>query len=103
MHVVERHRLPSSRAHGFSHYCGLRGFGLIVGVVFILWTPLWAIPSPDLVVNFVASAAQVLGVLTLLVGGFAFKSRQSRKARNLPASGASRWALYTVLGLLLVS
>jgi membrane protein insertase Oxa1/YidC/SpoIIIJ/rhodanese-related sulfurtransferase/phosphohistidine swiveling domain-containing protein len=63
-------------------------------------TPLWAIPSPDLVVNFVASAAQVLGLASVVLGGVAVSSR--RRARAGGQAG-SPWPFRIVLGLFLIS
>jgi rifampicin phosphotransferase len=66
----------------------------------LVTTPLWAIPSPDLVVNFVASAAQVLGLASVVLGGVAVSSRRRAKAGG-PA--ASRWPFRIVLVLFLIS
>jgi len=38
-------------------------------------TPAYAIPSPDLVINLSASVAQLLGLLSVVFGGFAMKKR----------------------------
>ncbi len=40
----------------------------------LLALPAWAIPSPDLLINFSASAAQLLGILSVMVGGFAYQA-----------------------------
>ncbi len=40
----------------------------------LLSVPAWAIPSPDLLINFSASAAQLLGVLSVMVGGVAYSA-----------------------------
>src|SRR5256712_783152 len=74
----------------------------LLPLFFLFTTPLWAIPSPDLVVNFVASAAQVLGVLTLFLGGFAISSRKGVKSSG-PASKGLRWSFRIAVTLLLVS
>ena len=64
--------------------------------------PLWAIPSPDLVVNFFASAAQALGLLSVVLGGFAFSVRRRPGARTARSSGWG-WAFRICAVLLLVS
>src|SRR5262249_23618031 len=69
---------------------------------FLFTTPLLAIPSPDLVVNFVASAAQVLGVLTLFLGGFAVSARKGTRSSGPSAKGL-RWSFRIAVTLLLVS
>jgi phosphoenolpyruvate synthase/pyruvate phosphate dikinase/rhodanese-related sulfurtransferase len=74
--------------------------------VVLAYAPLFAIPSPDVVISFFASAAQVLGLLSVALGG-AFFARRSR----LGASGAlgakrrpaSRWALGIVSALLVAA
>lgn len=65
-------------------------------------SPLWAIPSPDLVVNFAASAAQVLGLLTVIAGSFAFSGR--RRARAQGRAGSNwRWPFRICLTALCLS
>jgi YidC/Oxa1 family membrane protein insertase len=65
--------------------------------------PLWAIPSPDLVVNFFASAAQVLGLLTITLGGLAY-SASRRPGTTAGRLGRSwRWLAGISLGLLGIS
>ncbi|NND92517.1 MAG: hypothetical protein HKN42_16780 [Granulosicoccus sp.] len=41
-----------------------------------------AIPSPDLVINLSASVAQLLGLLSVVFGGFAMSAKKKAKARN---------------------
>ena len=59
----------------------------VATVVFLLLhaSPAFAIPSPDLAVNFFASAAQMIGLATMVVGGALFGNRGARrglKGRN---------------------
>ena len=61
-----------------------------------------AIPSPDLVVNLSASVAQLLGLLSVVFGGVAMRTRGRRGARA-KASGLPRAALLGGLGLLALS
>jgi len=75
---------------------------LVSLTVLMLWPlPAWSIPSPDLVVNMFGSAAQLLGLSTVLLGaGFLGKRRSGAK------TGVSRgWRrlFYAVGALLLVS
>ncbi len=67
-----------------------------------LSSPLWAIPSPDLVVNFVASAAQILGLLTVVAGSVAYSGRQRGKAGG-KTSSSWKWPFRVCLAALLVS
>ena len=50
--------------------------------------PAHAIPSPDLVINLSASVAQLLGLLSVVFGGFAMKGRgKGRKGANARRGG----------------
>ena len=65
-----------------------------------------AIPSPDLVVNLSASVAQLLGLLSVVFGGVAMRTRGRHGARRGAASGLPRAALLggaALLGLSLVA
>ena len=67
-----------------------------------MWSlPAYAIPSPDLVINLSASVAQLLGLLSVVFGGFAMRKRgdKNKKKKGLGRMGK---ALITVLGLVLV-
>jgi len=65
----------------------------IIALNLLFPSPLWAIPSPDLVVNFFASAAQVLGLLTITLGGLAYSvSRRPGVAPRRMGPGW-RWGL----------
>ncbi|HVR73862.1 MAG TPA: PEP/pyruvate-binding domain-containing protein [Planctomycetota bacterium] len=66
-------------------------------------SPLWAIPSPDLIINFVASAAQMLGLLTVVAGSFAFSGRRKARAAGLGASTGWRWPFRIALAAFIVS
>ena len=44
----------------------VRVIGWAAVAAFVLGRPAWALPSPDVVVTLVASAAQVLGLLTVV-------------------------------------
>ncbi len=64
--------------------------------------PAWAIPSPDLLINFSASAAQLLGVMSVMVGGFAY-SAGSKPAYRTERRQSWRWLFRGALIGLLVS
>ncbi len=80
--------------------------GFVAGVaaaVFLLLDagPAFAIPSPDLAVNFFASAAQMLGLATMVVGGALVGNRGARrglKGRN----GRAGMPVWIFGGLLLL-
>src|SRR5262249_28411023 len=75
----------------------------LVALDLLFPSPLWAIPSPDLVVNFFASAAQVLGLLTITLGGVAYSVSRRPGATAGPMGRWWRWGLGVSLGLLAVS
>ncbi|MDH3599777.1 MAG: PEP-utilizing enzyme [Candidatus Tectomicrobia bacterium] len=60
----------------------------------------WAIPSPDIVINVFASLAQVLGLLSLTIGGLACSLRRGKKRAN---RGGSPWPFRISLALLVVT
>ena len=66
-----------------------------VGAVILLslaTAPVWAIPSPDLLINFLASAAQLLGILSVMVGS---AWRTHATVRGMPAFFSSMvWCLW---------
>ena len=62
------------------------GFVTFLLLITLLSDRAWAIPSPDIVINIFASLAQVLGLLSLTVGGL-FHSLGRRK--KPVASGGS--------------
>jgi len=45
-------------------------------------TSAWAIPSPDLVINLSASVAQLLGLFSVIFGGFAIKGKGRNKSNK---------------------
>jgi len=70
-------------------------------IILITSSPLWAIPSPDVVIGLFASAAQVLGLLTVALGSGAWARR--RRGRQSGSSASLRWPLRIVVVLLLAS
>lgn len=62
----------------------------------------WAIPSPDMVINLTASLAQVLGMASVMVGGL-FMSRGKGKGRRANGKGANGTILLGVVAILGVS
>jgi len=64
-------------------------------------TPALAIPSPDLAVNFLSSAGQILGLVSVTLGGLLFGRKQSKVASTARTQGgAPKWL---VGGLTLVA
>lgn len=64
----------------------VRGAAIAVALGFVVGERAFAIPSPDLVVNLFASAAQVLGLVSIVLGSWFFRGRSTRGARG----GSSR-------------
>ena len=62
--------------------------------------PALAIPSPDLVINLSASVAQLLGLLSVVFGGFAMSGR--KKGAKARQGGRRRGGRYVLGGLSLV-
>lgn len=61
-----------------------------------------AIPSPDLVINLSASVAQLLGLLSVVFGGFALSSKKGIKKRNARSSRIGQITL-GVVGIALLA
>jgi rifampicin phosphotransferase len=80
-------------------------FGACLGwaavLSFVLEGHAWAIPSPDVVVNLFASAAQVLGLLTVIFGKWFF-SGSRRNVSGRPSAGY-RIAFFVSAGLCALS
>lgn len=76
---------------------------LVFGAMLGTSTQAWAIPSPDLVVNLTASAAQVLGMVSVLFGGLAYTSRQKHRPWMNQAHSAWRWSFLAVLTCFLLA
>ncbi len=70
----------------------------MLGLVSLSVPPFFGIPSPDLVLGAFASVAQILGLLTVGVLGFAGSRGRSRAAAKSPTK---RWPFRVCLGLLL--
>ncbi len=64
--------------------------------------PAMAIPSPDLLVNLTASAAQTLGLLSVIVGGFAYSARKKPRSHT-ERRRAWRWIFHALVVGFLVS
>ena len=60
-----------------------------------------AIPSPDLVINLSASVAQLLGLLSVVFGGFAMSAKNKAKKKNKKTSLGSKVVL-SVAGVFLI-
>jgi len=76
-----------------------------LAAVLTLWTAsgtAHAIPSPDLVINLSASVAQLLGLLSVVFGGFALSSKKGAKKRSARTSRIAQ-AMLGVFGVLLLA
>jgi len=73
---------------------------LLVAALLLASTPAYAIPSPDLVINLSASVAQLLGLLSVVFGGFAMKKR-GKKGKKKGIGRAGKFIL-TIMGVVLV-
>ncbi len=87
----------------------ISAYHLPIRLCVLLWlllfsTSVLAIPSPDLVINLSASIAQLLGLISVLLGGAAFSSRKKLNKRNggkIPKT--SRLLFFSALTLLIIS
>lgn len=82
----------------------MKAIKLVAALMLLLVSAnVWAIPSPDLVINLTASLAQVLGMASVLVGGF-FVSRKKPVRKNSRGSSAgSKAVLGGVAAILVIS
>ncbi len=70
---------------------------LAVSVCLVLFsTNVYAIPSPDLVINLSASIAQLLGLVSVLFGGFAISSKKRGKNKKQSKIGKTSGILFLV-------
>lgn len=72
----------------------------IVAACLMYSSNLYAIPSPDLVINLSASIAQLLGLISVVFGGAFFSRKNSRSAKRGKKSGVNRVFLITAVVLL---
>jgi rifampicin phosphotransferase len=77
-------------------------FAVILVLVFVLDGTAWAIPSPDVMVNLFASAAQVLGLVSLILGRWFFVNR-GRSGGATRDGGSFRVPFFAAAGLCLVT
>ena len=77
-----------------------------VALLVFLPQPAWAIPSPDVVIGVFASAAQLIGLVTVMLGGALFSKRRSAlkvggaKTQN---SNALKWSFRVAVVCLFAS
>ncbi|MFN0008757.1 MAG: PEP/pyruvate-binding domain-containing protein [Planctomycetota bacterium] len=76
-----------------------RGVGWAGAGLFVVASPAWALPSPDVVVSLFASLAQVLGLLTVILGKWFFGGRRKNVSSARSAAGY-RTAFLVSTGLL---
>ncbi len=78
-------------------------YPVVSGALLVFSTDALAIPSPDLVINLTASLAQVLGMVSVLVGGMFVSGKRTKKTGAKSTSGSSRGVVFGVLGVLAIS
>jgi len=101
LHEIPQPEPPSRiRSRASSGLCAWLGW-LAVGS-FVLEGHAWALPSPDVVVNLFASAAQILGLLTVILGKWFFSGRR-RSTANRQSSTAYRSAFFVSAALCVLS
>lgn len=86
---------------------GLFGFAWAMALNLLVCAPLFAIPSPDVVIGIFASVGQVLGLLAVSVGGILF-ARKRRRDHLEPENrhskaGVPSWVVKTLLAIVVVS
>ena len=86
---------------------GLFGFTWAMALNLLICAPLFAIPSPDVVIGIFASVGQVLGLLAVSIGGVLFARKRRRDhleidSRNSKA-GLPSWVVKTLLAVLVIS
>jgi phosphoenolpyruvate synthase/pyruvate phosphate dikinase/rhodanese-related sulfurtransferase len=76
------------------------GIGWAAVLLFLVDGTAWAIPSPDVMISLFASAAQVLALLSVVLGKWFFSRRSSPTAKS---GAAFRIPFYVAAGLCLAS
>ncbi len=66
-------------------------------------TTVWAIPSPDLVINLSASVAQLLGLISVVFGSFALSGNKSVKKHTKKRTRRSGQVVLGVIGTFLLA
>ncbi|MFP6737861.1 MAG: rhodanese-like domain-containing protein, partial [Planctomycetota bacterium] len=86
---------------------GLFGFTWAMAINLLVCAPLFAIPSPDVVIGIFASVGQVLGLLAVSVGGILFARKRRREhlepENRHSKAGIPSWLVKTLLAILVVS
>ncbi len=73
---------------------------LLLSYFLLFCTESYAIPSPDLVINLSASIAQLLGLISVLFGGFAFSVKKRANKKKGPGAGKSSGVILACLFIL---
>ncbi|MEC8894713.1 MAG: PEP/pyruvate-binding domain-containing protein [Planctomycetota bacterium] len=86
---------------------GLFGFTWAMAINLLICAPLFAIPSPDVVIGIFASVGQVLGLLAVSIGGVLFARKRRRDHLEIDRRGSKAgipsWLVKTLLAVLVVS
>ena len=86
----------------FSSCAGRIATAILVVFLGCVSPPAAAIPSPDLLINLTASAAQTLGLLSVVVGGFAYSARKKPRSHT-ERRRTWRWLFHTLVISFLIS
>ena len=93
-------RVGTRSGIGLCRFAWLLTVAAVAGLGFA--APGWAIPSPDLLINLSASAAQVMGLVSVLIGGFAYSAGRKREF-NAQRRRLRRWVFGGAMLCLFVS
>ncbi|MBK8179587.1 MAG: YidC/Oxa1 family membrane protein insertase [Planctomycetes bacterium] len=99
IHTLECRATPPARTHRPWQASLATGWATLVLLAFVLVGDARAIPSPDVVLSLFASAAQVLGVGTVILGRWFFVRRGTAAGGGARGSGYSR-PFFVCAGLL---
>jgi len=94
--------MTSTNIHRLDRGSSARRFGTLVALLVVLDGRAFAIPSPDVVVNLFASAAQVLGLVSIVAGSWFF-GRKRRGASGERSGRAWRLAFVASSALFVVA
>jgi len=95
-------RTAASTAFVTQHATGRAGFGILVATVTVsLASPALAIPSPDIVVSFFSNAAQLLALMTAVLGSAAVSRSRTLKEHER-INGGQHWSTWITRGLALL-
>lgn len=92
--------MPATRSLPLRHTCK-PGYILLALLLMLQSGVALAIPSPDLVINLSASVAQLLGLLSVVFGGFAMSAKKKAAKKNRGTSLGGK-VMLAVAGIMLI-